>query len=105
MWHGQSDNAYSALAARRAMSTVERNGDGFVVDAAILARAFDLPAETVRAMMRDGRITSRCEAGMDEDAGRWRLTFFHAGRTCRLTVDGEGAILKQSTFSAPRGRG
>lgn len=87
------------------MSTVERKDDGFVVDAAILARAFGLPAETVRAMMRDGRITSRCEAGKDEDAGRWRLSFFHAGRTCRLTIDGAGAILKQSTFAAPRGRG
>lgn len=82
------------------MSTVERSGDGFVVDATILARAFDLPTETVRAMMRDGGITSRCEAGMGEDAGRWRLTFFHAGRTCRLTVDGSGKILKQSTFAA-----
>ena len=100
MRHEQVDTAQSALAARPAMSDVERSGQGFVVDASILARAFGLPAETVRAMMRDGGITSRCEAGMGEDAGRWRLTFFHAGRTCRLTVDGSGKILKQSTFAA-----
>lgn len=85
------------------MSSVERSGDDFIVDAAILARAFGLEPEEVRAMMRDGRITSRCEAGMDEDAGRWRLSFFHAGRICRLTVDGSGEILKQSTFAIPRG--
>jgi len=90
---------------RPGINRVSRDGDGFVVEAAVLARAFGIPAETVRAMMRDGRITSRCEAGMDEDAGRWRLSFFHAGRTCRLTVDGSGEILKQSTFAIPRGQG
>lgn len=84
------------------MSEVERSGEGFTVDAALLSRAFGIPTETVRAMMRDGRITSRCEAGMDEDAGRWRLTFFHQGRTCRLTVDGSGRVLKQSTFATTR---
>ncbi|HQU68709.1 MAG TPA: DUF6522 family protein [Albidovulum sp.] len=87
------------------MSAVVRDGDGFIVDAALLSRAFGIPVEAVRQMMRDGRITSRCEAGMDEDAGRWRLTFLHDGRTCRLTVDGAGEILKQSTFSASRRTG
>jgi Family of unknown function (DUF6522) len=87
------------------MSAVERSGDSFVVDVAVLARAFGLPAEEIRQMMRDGRITSRCEAGVDEDVGRWRLTFLHDGRNFRLTVDGTGEILRQSTFAAPRRAG
>lgn len=87
------------------MKAVEREGEGFIVDAAVLSRAFGLPEDEVRQMMLDGRITSRCEAGVDEDAGRWRLTFLHDGRNLRLTVDGAGEILKQATFAAARRTG
>ena len=83
------------------MSRVERTGEGFVVDADLLAAAFRLPADSVRAQMRDGRITSRCEAGVGEDEGRWRLSFYHGGRVCRLTVDADGALLGRATFPAP----
>ena len=31
-------------------------------------------------------------------AGRWRLTFRHAGRACRFTVDEAGTILSASRF-------
>lgn len=37
------------------------------------------PTET-QDLMRDGRITSRCEAGIDNDAGCWRPTFYHGAR-------------------------
>ncbi len=80
------------------MSDVEIHEGGFVVDAAVLARAFGIPVETVQPMMRDGRITSRCEAGVDEDEGRWRLTFYHEKRACRLTLGEGGEILKRATF-------
>ncbi|MHA6346306.1 DUF6522 family protein [Roseivivax sp. CAU 1761] len=80
---------------------------GFEVDAALLAEAFGLPAKAVRTLMRQGRITSRCETGMDEDAGRFRLTFYHDGKALRLTVDGAGTVLKRATFPAhaPRAGG
>lgn len=84
------------------MSDVARDGEGFVVDATVLAAAFGRPAPEIRAAMQDGRITSRCEAGSGEDAGRWRLTFYHEGRAFRLTVTAEGAILKRATFDVPR---
>lgn len=87
---------------RGPVGAVERQGESFVVDATLLSRAFAIPVAEVRQRMRDGRITSRCEAGVDEDAGRWRLTFRNDDRTCRLTVDGAGEILKQSTFTASR---
>jgi hypothetical protein len=82
------------------MSAVERAGDSFVVDAAILSTAFGRPAPEIRASMQDGRITSRCETGRGEDAGRWRLTFFHDGRVLRLTVNADGEVLKRSMFDA-----
>lgn len=82
------------------MSEVERSGDGFIVDAQVLAKAFDLSPEETRARMQGGQIVSLCESGEDEDAGRWRLTFRHQGRALRLIVDADGEILSRSTFPA-----
>jgi len=48
--------------------------------------------------MQDGGITSRCEAGVDADQGRWRLTFHHGSRACRFIVDGGGRILTRASF-------
>jgi hypothetical protein len=79
---------------------VERGAGGFVVEARLLAEAFRLREGEVRALMREGRITSRCEAGEGADAGRWRLTFFHGERACRITVDAEGRVLGRATLPA-----
>lgn len=81
------------------MAVTIKNG-GFVVDAALLGDAFDLSPATVPERLRAGEITSLCETGRDKDAGRWRLTFFFAGRALRLTVDGRGEVLSRSTFAA-----
>jgi hypothetical protein len=95
------------------MTAVERRAADFVIDAALLADAFGLSQEEIKARMRAGSITSRCEAGVDEDAGRWRLTFHHAGRACRFIVDADGNILTRAIFpvrtgpkdaGAPRGQ-
>ena len=75
--------------------------DGFVVDAAVLSAAFDLPPDEVQALMRSGALTSRSETGVGEDAGRSRLTFHYRDRAVRLVVDQTGAILKQTSFPAP----
>jgi hypothetical protein len=80
------------------MTQVERDGSGFVVPATLLAQAFKLTEDRIRQAMRDGSLTSICEAGVDADAGRWRLTFRHAGRACRFTVDEAGTILSTSRF-------
>lgn len=87
------------------MNQIERDGAGFVVPAALLAEAFSMTEDAVRLAMRDGTLTSRCEAGEGDDAGRWRLTFRHADRACRFTLDATGAILTRSRFpvrSPPR---
>ncbi|WP_415182197.1 DUF6522 family protein [Phaeovulum sp.] len=80
------------------MSDVSITAEGFEVDAAVLAAAFDLDPEAVRIRMREGKITSRCETGVEEDAGRFRLTFLHHGVALRLTLDDQGNILSRATF-------
>lgn len=85
------------------MTTVERKAGDFVIDAALLANAFGLPQEEIKVRMRAGVITSRCEAGTAEDAGRWRLTFHHGGRACRFIVDEAGNILTRATFPVRTG--
>ena len=80
------------------MTAVERVADDFIVDARLLAEAFNLTEAEIRVRMRDGVITSRCETGVDEDAGRWRLTFHHGDRACRLIVDEAGNVLQRATF-------
>lgn len=82
------------------MSDVAITAEGFVVDAEVIAAAFGLDPATVPERLRRGEITSRSETGVDEDAGRWRLTFFSGGRALRLIVDAEGTILSRSTFPA-----
>ncbi|MGB2893816.1 MAG: DUF6522 family protein [Albidovulum sp.] len=85
------------------MTAVERKAADFVVDAALLADAFALSQDDIKARMRDGAITSRCEAGVDDDAGRWRLTFHHGDRACRFIVDEAGNVLKRVTFPIKAG--
>lgn len=85
------------------MTAVERKAGDFVIDAALLAAAFGLSQDAIKARMREGAITSRCETGVEEDSGRWRLTFHHAGRACRFTVDEAGNVLKRATYPIKTG--
>lgn len=80
------------------MSAVMVGPEGFTVDAALVARGFGIEAARVPEMLRAGRITSRCETGVEADAGRYRLTFYHGAQALRLTVDAQGALLQQARF-------
>ena len=86
------------------MAGIIATAAGFQVEADLLGEEFDLPPEEIAERMRDGRITSRCEKGEGADAGRWRLTFFHAGRALRLTLGADFQILSRASFDAPRQR-
>lgn len=83
------------------MDRIDVTEQGFVVDAHELAEAFGLEPDRVPELMRTSRITTRCETGEGEDAGRHRLTFFFKGRALRLTVDQAGRILKRARFDIP----
>jgi hypothetical protein len=80
------------------MTAVTVTTAGFEVDASLIAAAFGLDPATLQTLMRAGEVTSVCETGVDADLGRFRLTFHHAGRALRLTVDSEGRVLSRATF-------
>ncbi|GGE28927.1 hypothetical protein SAMN05421774_12122 [Gemmobacter megaterium] len=84
------------------MIEVSVTAQRFQVDAVTVAAAFGLDPAHLQDKMRPGEVTSLCEKGVDADEGRFRLTFRHAGRVLRLTVDEGGQILTRSTFDAPR---
>ena len=94
------------------LRTIDFDGESFSVDAALVASNFGLAPTLCRTLMRDGRITSRCERGVDEDAGRYRLTFFYGAQRLRIVVDEAGEILERHLDDAqpprsplsPRGR-
>lgn len=80
-----------------AMTRIELQDGAIQIDADIIGRGLGLEAETVRTLMRERKITSLCERGEKEDAGRYRLTFFHAGKRFRLVIDATGGIVQSST--------
>ena len=77
---------------------IEIHDDTFVVDAALVGELLQLPASRVQELMRSGKITSACERGADEHAGKFRLSFFYGNRRARLSTDLEGHILRRSAI-------
>jgi hypothetical protein len=78
------------------MAMIEFEDGGFRIDAQIVGEGLGIEAALVPARIREGAITSLCERGIDADAGRYRLTFFHRGTRLRLVVDEAGNIEQRS---------
>ena len=78
------------------MSDIEIEKGSISIDANLLGKSLGIEASLVQALMREGKITSTCERGVDEDAGTFRLTFFHANRRLRLIVGEAGNIIRHS---------
>lgn len=87
------------------MNTIEFEHGAFTVDADVVAAVLGIEPALVQPLMRDGKITSVCERGVGEDAGRYRLTFVHANLAAHLVVDEEGHVIEQSTHDVGAGRG
>lgn len=81
---------------------IEFENGTIVVGAEDIAAGLRLTPDEVIQGFRTGSITSLCEQGQEEDAGRYRLTFRSAERRVRLTVDAGGAILKRSSTDLAR---
>lgn len=77
---------------------IEFNGETFLVNAALIGQLLHVSAERVPALMREGRITSACERGIDEHEGEFRLTFFYRNRRARLSTDSSGRLLRTSVI-------
>jgi hypothetical protein len=78
------------------MRSIEFEHDDISVNAVLIAEGLAIDPEQVQPRMRAGQITSLCERGIDEDAGRFRLTFFHGKRRFRLVVDAAGNVIERS---------
>jgi hypothetical protein len=81
----------------QAMAVVEFEEGTLSIEAAVIGRGLSVEPWLVQARMREGKITALCERGVDEDAGRYRLTFFYQHRRFRLVVDEEGNAVQRST--------
>lgn len=79
------------------MPTIEFEDGAICVDATIIGKGLGIDLLLVQSHMRDGKITSLCERGADEDIGRYRLTFFFENRRFRLVIDEEGKVIQSST--------
>ena len=78
------------------MKPIKFDNDDIQIDAAIVAEGLGLAPSLLQEEMRAGRITSLAERGVDDDAGRHRLTFFSSHRRFRVVVDETGAIIRRS---------
>lgn len=80
------------------MATIEFEEGAIQVDARIVAEGLGIEPSLVQERMREGKITSLCERGIDEDNGRYRLTFFSENRRFRLVVDERGNVVRRSAI-------
>ena len=77
--------------------------DGTVeVDATLVATGLEIAPTLLLERLREGRITSVFEKGIDGDEGRYRLTFLSDDRRFRLVVDESGHILQRSAINVGR---
>lgn len=71
------------------------NGD-IVIDAGLIGGLLGIAAAEVPTLLRTHAITSICERGIDAHEGEYRLSFFYRNRRARLSVDGQGRVLRRS---------
>lgn len=84
--------------SRSSERAIEFSDNTFLVDAALIGELLHIPASRVPALMREGKITSACERGVDEHADEFRLTFFYRNRRARLRTDSTGRLLRKSVI-------
>jgi len=79
----------------RLSPTVVRVGDDQItIDAEALAPKLGLTVEARKGKMSNGIVMSVAETGMDEDAGRTRLTFRYRARVWRVVVEADGSLIE-----------
>jgi hypothetical protein len=78
------------------MSKLEIQDGVIQIDANIIGQTLGLEPLEIQRLMREGKLTSSCERGVNDDVGRYRLTFFLGSRRLRLIVDEAGRIIQRS---------
>ncbi|MEO7774764.1 MAG: DUF6522 family protein [Steroidobacteraceae bacterium] len=85
------------------MSAVVFEQGAISIDATVIAVGLEIDPTSVHALMREKKITSLCEHGIGQDAGHYRLTFFHENRRLLLMTDPAGHIIKRSVTDRDEG--
>lgn len=70
------------------------------IDADALAPKLSLTVDALKEKMAKGLVTSIAETGVDEDAGRTRLTFRYRGRVWRIVVEPDGTLVEDPVLAA-----
>jgi hypothetical protein len=77
------------------MAIIEFEDGAIQVDASIVGEGLGIDPSLVQPHLREGKITSLCERGVDEDKGHYRLTFFSESRRFRLVIDQAGNVVQR----------
>lgn len=80
------------------MSTITLADGNIDLDAALIAADFGLDCPGVLEAMRVGQLTAVYERGVDDDAGRHRVTFYHGNTRLRLIVDASGEVIQRAVM-------
>lgn len=78
---------------------IAREGDEFVVDAALVASRFGLSVAEFRDEMRRGAIVTACERGVGDDEGRVRVTFRRGVLMWRFILEADGSVHEDPTLA------
>lgn len=70
------------------------------VDAERLAPKLGLSAAALKTEMRKGNVSSGAETGIDEDAGRTRVSFRYRTRAWTVVVEPDGTLVESGTPAA-----
>jgi len=81
-------------------SAISIAGGEITIDAALLASKLGLSEASLKTEMRKGIVYSVTETGINEDAGRTRLTFRYRARTWTVVVDPDGTMVESSAPAA-----
>jgi hypothetical protein len=65
------------------------------IDAELLAPKLGLSAAELKAEMRKGSIDSDAEVGINDDAGRTRLTFRYRTRAWTVVIQPDGTVVEK----------
>lgn len=69
------------------------NKPNIEIDGALVASTLDLDVTEFRQLMKAGKISVLCERGKDENAGRYRASFYYGQQRARFIVDETGRVL------------
>ena len=81
------------------MGMIEFQAGAIQIDSRVIGEGLNMDPSVVQEFIREGKITSRCERGVEEDEGRYRLTFFSKQRRFRLVIDSMGNVIQRSTIN------